>query len=169
MPYNSKEKQREHNRKYYQRTKDRYKEYHRLTRIAQRAHPIRQKCSVDGCDTPGERHHEDYSKPTEIVWLCRTHHRPGRHAVMSTKKCISCDEPAYSKERCNKHYISWRKSTIPHIRKRNREYDIAYKQAHRAEINRKAREYSRTHRDLINRQRKALRLKRKMELKSHLS
>lgn len=32
-------------------------------------------CSVPGCESTGERHHPDYSKPLEIVWLCRKHHR----------------------------------------------------------------------------------------------
>ena len=26
------------------------------------------------CGKPGEAHHTDYSKPLEVVWLCRTHH-----------------------------------------------------------------------------------------------
>jgi hypothetical protein len=166
MPYSTKEKAREHNRLYYARTKDRYKEYHKITRLAQRAHPIAQPCSVDGCTETGERHHEDYSKPTEIVWLCRTHHRPGRHAQVSSKKCISCAEMAYAKERCPRHYYAWRQSICPRNRKKENEYAKAYREAHRDEINRKAREYKRTHRDLINKQRKALRLKRKMQLKS---
>ena len=38
-------------------------------------YPIRQLCSIEGCFELGERHHEDYSKPLDIVWLCRKHHR----------------------------------------------------------------------------------------------
>jgi len=27
------------------------------------------------CGKPGEEaHHEDYSKPLEVIWLCREHH-----------------------------------------------------------------------------------------------
>jgi hypothetical protein len=33
---------------------------------------IRQKCIL--CDKMGEAHHEDYSKPLSIIWLCKTHH-----------------------------------------------------------------------------------------------
>lgn len=27
------------------------------------------------CGKKGEAHHEDYSKPLEVIWLCREHHR----------------------------------------------------------------------------------------------
>ncbi len=30
-------------------------------------------CSVCGC-IKAEAHHEDYSKPMEVIWLCRKHH-----------------------------------------------------------------------------------------------
>lgn len=35
---------------------------------------VRQNCSVTGCTVIGQAHHPDYSKPLEIVWLCRKHH-----------------------------------------------------------------------------------------------
>lgn len=35
---------------------------------------IRQRCEVDNCDKMGESHHEDYSKPLEVRWLCKVHH-----------------------------------------------------------------------------------------------
>jgi hypothetical protein len=34
---------------------------------------IRQPCQVCG-DTNSEKHHPDYLKPLEIIWLCRAHH-----------------------------------------------------------------------------------------------
>jgi hypothetical protein len=33
----------------------------------------RQPCEV--CGLKAEKHHDDYSKPLEIRWLCRRHHR----------------------------------------------------------------------------------------------
>jgi len=36
--------------------------------------PDAQLCSVEGCYVVGERHHPDYSKPLEIIWLCHKHH-----------------------------------------------------------------------------------------------
>ena len=47
----------------------------------------RQPCEVGhDCDGLVEAHHEDYSRPLEVQWLCRRHHqaihphmRPRRH------------------------------------------------------------------------------------------
>lgn len=37
----------------------------------------RGECEVGGeCSGKVEAHHEDYSKPLEIIWVCRHHHRP---------------------------------------------------------------------------------------------
>jgi hypothetical protein len=35
---------------------------------------IREPCLVCG-DTKSHAHHEDYTKPLDVVWLCMTHHR----------------------------------------------------------------------------------------------
>lgn len=43
--------------------------------IALKEYPIAQKCSIIGCNETGERHHPDYSKPREIIWLCPKHHK----------------------------------------------------------------------------------------------
>ena len=42
--------------------------------MAQRAYPVPQTCQVEGCGEVGVRHHEDYDKPLEIIWLCPKHH-----------------------------------------------------------------------------------------------
>lgn len=34
-----------------------------------------QVCSIHECDNRGERHHPDYNKPSEIIWLCKKHHK----------------------------------------------------------------------------------------------
>jgi len=41
---------------------------------AQREYPLPQKCQIEGCSKLGIRHHEDYNKPLEILWLCPKHH-----------------------------------------------------------------------------------------------
>jgi len=42
--------------------------------LAHYHYPIRQPCSFNGCPKLGERHIPDYSKPYEIIWLCREHY-----------------------------------------------------------------------------------------------
>lgn len=37
-------------------------------------------CAVCGCTENIDGHHEDYSKPLEVIWLCRKHHRE-HHAL----------------------------------------------------------------------------------------
>ena len=39
---------------------------------------IREPCQVCG-DARVHAHHEDYSKPLEIQWFCRKHHREYKH------------------------------------------------------------------------------------------
>ena len=40
---------------------------------------VRQPCEVCGA-LPVEAHHDDYSKPLDVRWLCPTHHREHHHA-----------------------------------------------------------------------------------------
>lgn len=51
--------------------------------IAQRTYPLPDKCEVKGCSNPGIRHHNDYSKPREIRWLCPKHHYQYHHLHLS--------------------------------------------------------------------------------------
>jgi ribosomal protein S27AE len=52
----------------------------------------RGKLKMQPCEKCGEKkviaHHEDYSKPLEIVWLCRIDHIK-RHKDMKTNKIIN--------------------------------------------------------------------------------
>ncbi len=54
------------------------REVHRDKRLAgkkaQRFYPELKKCCVTECFEVGHRHHPDYRKPLEIVWLCPKHH-----------------------------------------------------------------------------------------------
>ena len=49
-----------------------YKQYTRL--LANIKYPKAEICVIPHCREMGDRHHMDYNKPTEIVWLCPKHH-----------------------------------------------------------------------------------------------
>ena len=34
----------------------------------------RQPCEIPGCRSRAEKHHEDYSRPFDVHWLCTKHH-----------------------------------------------------------------------------------------------
>jgi len=45
-----------------------------LGKRTKRRFPDVEVCVIEGCEDIGERHHPDYDKPYEIVWLCKDHH-----------------------------------------------------------------------------------------------
>ncbi len=53
---------------------------HAVTRAIQKGLMLRQPCSECG-DAKSHGHHEDYSKPLEVIWLCQKHHRR-RHSEL---------------------------------------------------------------------------------------
>jgi hypothetical protein len=53
-----------------QRVKDRCRSYAAV--YLRRSKITRQSCEV--CGERAEMHHDDYSKPLEVRWLCREHH-----------------------------------------------------------------------------------------------
>jgi len=59
----------------FRRYREKNQEKIKAQRIANKAYPVKQICSVIGCNKIGEKHHPDYSKPLEIIWLCRKHHK----------------------------------------------------------------------------------------------
>lgn len=53
----------------------RHPEALRAHAMAHYLYPETQVCSVEGCSKLAHRHHDDYSKPAEIEWLCALHHK----------------------------------------------------------------------------------------------
>ena len=77
MPIKDLEKRRANHRRY---MKERYHNdpAHRakhMARVVSRMHGrvIKKPCEVCG-STNAEKHHEDYSRPHDVNWLCRDHH-----------------------------------------------------------------------------------------------
>lgn len=48
---------------------------------------IKEPCSVCG-DVKSEAHHEDYTKPLDVVWFCRYHHMEHHGKLVVTKGSI---------------------------------------------------------------------------------
>ncbi len=78
--------------KWYELHKDKHYERRRIwiennskagnaSALARKYFPQRQICSIEGCYELGERHHRDYDKPLEIIWLCKIHHK-AEHAIV---------------------------------------------------------------------------------------
>lgn len=118
MPYKDLEKRRAFARAYYPKIRKKM-----LARVAAwNAFPEAQPCSIDKCVVLGERHHDDYSKPLEIRWLCKFHHEEQHHSEEKTGtpklKCRICGSKHRARGLCNKHYVQERKNAEPEYRKR---------------------------------------------------
>ena len=44
---------------------------------------VREICEVEDCDVIGQAHHDDYSKPLDVEWLCRKHHNK-----LEKRRCV---------------------------------------------------------------------------------
>lgn len=42
-------------------------------------------CAIPECQDKPEAHHPDYSRPLDVVWLCRHHHRRAHHDYKLTE------------------------------------------------------------------------------------
>jgi hypothetical protein len=51
---------------------EKYKAYLEIKKAIYHGTVKRQRCVV--CGEKAQAHHEDYSKPLEVVWLCQKHH-----------------------------------------------------------------------------------------------
>ncbi len=44
---------------------------------------VRKICEVKDCDVIGQAHHDDYSKPLDVRWLCIEH-----HSKLEKRRCV---------------------------------------------------------------------------------
>jgi hypothetical protein len=67
------ESRKQHARKHKQRNPDKAKARNAVGNALRHGTLIRQPCEM--CGEVAQAHHEDYSKPLEVKWLCFKHHR----------------------------------------------------------------------------------------------
>ncbi len=58
----------------------------------------RQPCEVCGTAENVEAHHDDYSKPLQVRWLCRAHHN--QHHVEKRGRLCKCGQPRAKSQHC---------------------------------------------------------------------
>ena len=60
---------------------EKYKAHTRLNNAVRDGKITRQPCEVCGTNKHVHAHHDDYSKPLDVIWLCAAHHK-ARHKAM---------------------------------------------------------------------------------------
>lgn len=107
MPYKNIEDRRNAWKRWRNKHPEKRKELVRIQNQARYANPIKEYCQVHNCVEIGERHHPDYSKPKEIIWLCKHHHE----LLHTTVSCSidGCTNKHLARGMCQKHYSSWRR------------------------------------------------------------
>lgn len=73
-------KKRIYHARYNQRHPDRAAAHYEVSNAIRDGRLARQPCEV--CGDPAEAHHEDYSKPLDVQWLCFKHHRQRAHGQL---------------------------------------------------------------------------------------
>lgn len=108
MPWKDPEKNKIFMRKY---CRERYhnpieKRKDRARQLAREKFPIAEQCSRAKCGEAGQRHHPDYSKPLEIIWLCKRHHTDLHYKSIPKQRCIikGCKKKFKSRNLCTNHY-----------------------------------------------------------------
>jgi hypothetical protein len=113
MSDKQRERERERRRQRYadgERTDPAKKKAHEMVaRAVRQGRVTRLPCEVCGFES-SQAHHEDYTKPLEVVWLCPTHHaeRHPRERVPSLP-CVVCGKKTTSytrrRDRCRACYV----------------------------------------------------------------
>jgi hypothetical protein len=67
------EKNREKNNKWKKNNRDKYLAHKAVEYALVTGRLVKEPCCRCGCDQ-AHAHHDDYSKPLEVMWLCREHH-----------------------------------------------------------------------------------------------
>lgn len=111
MPNKNIEKRREAWRRWYEKNKNNAEvvKKKKARDVARFSKLVREKCSIENCDEIGERHHNDYEKPKEIIWLCKKHHE----LIHSNNNlCRKCDKPQRALGLCFNHWRQERRKKL---------------------------------------------------------
>ena len=109
MPYKNKEDRKAQMLRWTRANKDNpvRKKKDGIRAIARYIHKKPKRCSIKNCKTIGERHHPDYDKPLEIIWLCRKHHSQLHKPLPKLCSIEGCKEIVRARKVCNTHYMFW--------------------------------------------------------------
>lgn len=79
-------KSRNNQKKMYLKHRDKFNARYKVHEAIKKGLIIKKPCGICG-KVKVEAHHEDYSKPLEVIWLCQKHHRilEGRWFYIPTK------------------------------------------------------------------------------------
>lgn len=61
----------------------------RMVYVAKRSGRLKQLPCLFCGDTKVQAHHEDYSKPLDVVWLCKLHHQEADQTRVSVEKGVN--------------------------------------------------------------------------------
>lgn len=54
---------------------------------------VKEPCKVCGTNENIEAHHEDYTKPLDVIWLCRNHHREHHKTSLGESNVTDSKQP----------------------------------------------------------------------------
>ena len=76
---NNKEKAFENAKRYIKKNPEKRRAHLMVARAIKSGKLVKQLCEI--CGEKAHAHHEDYSKPLEVRWLCPTHHMRHHHGI----------------------------------------------------------------------------------------
>lgn len=77
---------------------------------------VRQPCERCGATVGVVAHHEDYTKPLDVVWLCETHHKERHTEITRMEKEKAAQEPQADMVNNPPHYTYGGIETITYIK-----------------------------------------------------
>jgi|SRR6266446_1409584 hypothetical protein len=107
MPYKDPINRREAWKRWAKKHRNEVKAKENARKQAQTSFPSSLPCSIKQCNKQGERHHSDYSKPKDIIWLCKRHHELIHHQKVRLCNMSRCDRKHWAKGMCHKHLKQW--------------------------------------------------------------